>query len=125
MGKPNWGYNPRSNRWEVRGKGGDLRFTIPDTNTPLGQILHIVGSSGAIAMNATYGRLIGTITGMSQLLRGDVVMATPRITVPTYGIAGFAVPSNTLLNFYAQDTTGVATGTIPALSWDVLVVRKV
>ncbi len=122
--RPGIHYNSVSNRWEILGKGGALRFTIPDTNSPIGQILHMVGSSAALAMTATYGRVIGTIAGMTSVRRGDVIMATPRITVATYGITGFAVPSNSLVNFYAQETTGLATGTLASLSWDVLVVSK-
>ncbi len=123
--RPSMVYNSATARWEVRGRGGALKFTVPDTNTALGQILHIVGSSAALAVDATYGRVVGTIAGMTDVLRGDVVMATPRISVATYSLCGFAVPSNSLVNFYAHDPTGVATGTLPSLSWDVLVVRKV
>ncbi len=122
--RPSMVYNSVSARWEVRGRQGALKFTVPDTNTAIGQILHIVGSSAALAMAATYGRIVGTIAGMTDVLRGDVVMATPRISVATYSLTGFAVPSNSLVNFYAHDTTGLATGTLPSLSWDVLVVRK-
>lgn len=115
--RPSIWYNSEANRWEVRGKGGGLITTLPDTSQALGQIRRFVGSTAAI--NAGIASLsVATLTGASgNVNRGDFVFVTAKTSNLQGGHVAVSVPSNDLVLL-------TIFGSLPAMGWDVVSIRS-
>ena len=124
--RPSMVYNSVTNRWEIRGKGGDLKFAIDDANSgPILKIFSFVGSSPAIGSIGWNLGLVATISGATSLLRGDKVICDPRPPIlanNNMAFSHFQVPSNAVLSFLVH-AIGTVGGSLPATGWDVLAFR--
>ena len=114
--RPSIWYNGEANRWEVRGKGGGLITTFPDTSQAIGQIRRFVGSTAAVAVGLA-SMSVATLTGASGNVNlGDFVFVTAKTQNINGGCIGVSVPSNNLalLTIF---------GSLPAMGWDVMAIR--
>lgn len=118
MGKANIYYNPRQNRWEIRGKGGTLLKTITDDSNPTGIVRTFVGSTAAI--NAGIASLsVATLAGASGKVQlGDLVFVTAKTQNTKGGHVAVSVPSNDLVLL-------TVFGSLPAMGWDAYVIRPI
>ena len=127
MGRPSINYNPRTNRWEVIGKGGVLQFAVDDGNTgkPI-KMFYFVGSSPAIGSIGEQLGLVATISGGAGLQIGDIIFANPRppiLAASKMAFSNFQVPSNDILSFVVH-AVGTAGGSLSATGWDVFAIRS-
>lgn len=122
--RPSITYNAVANRWEVRGKGGVLRFAIPDNSNAVGKITALVGSNAALSSLGSCSVTIGSIavTGVGT---ADAVIATPRVALPTnVAVGGFRVSGNDNINFHAINTAIAVVASYPAMGWDIVAIRR-
>lgn len=124
MGRPSLEYNARSNRWEVRGKGGTLRFAVDDASNPLGRVIAGVGSNAAIAAVGSYSTAIGSIQ-LVGVAAGDAIIATPKVAMPTnLSVGGFFVSGANNINFSVINPDIDTVGSMPAMGWDIIAIRR-
>lgn len=125
MGQAGFRYNPISNRWELRGKGGRLIRAFDDGNqgVPLKEMI-LVGSSLNTGVGS-HATAVATIAiSNNPLLRGDVVYGNSIAALPSnMGVGGFVVPSNGLLHVTVVNPVD-ATATLTARGWDLYAIRK-
>jgi len=124
MGQPNIHYNSVTARWEFRGRGGALRFTLDDTQPAgVGKIYAAVGSNVAFDVGS-YAVAVGSIP-LTGVAAGDMVWGTPKATFPAnIGIVGFYVSGANNVNVSAVNAAGIA-GSYPAMGWDMFAIRRV
>lgn len=112
MGQPGWAYNSRSNRWELRGKGGDLKLAIGDaTRNPILNTTSFMGTSAAIDIGTIgifHTSVLGSIGNAKGLNFHDRVIGVPGTAFPAAaGITGFRVPTTDTLNVLITGSIGV------------------
>ena len=124
MGRPIIYYNGRASRWEVLGKGGILKEAFDDADNAIIRKIKFVGTVGGIAAVGTLAMAIGTITGATGLLPGDVIFGVPKAALGgNVGLGGFHVPTNNTLNVYIQNVSGLSAGSLPATGFDIAALR--
>lgn len=126
MGRPRIKYNSVSNRWEIRGKAGELKFAVDDGNVgvPI-RFISFVGTTPAVASMNFNVPIVATISGASDLQRNDKVFGLPRNALAVgnaVGISHFHVPSNSLLHVTLH-AIGTAAGSLSAMGWDIFAIR--
>ena len=142
MGKANWFFNSRDNKWELRGRFGTEIFHASDQEAKFPNSLEVVGTltigggqaltrfgmlSGTIGGIAAIGSAavaVGTITGMTGLAVGDKCMIIPKAALAgNVGIVGAYVPTTNTLNAYIANTKPDSAGSLPHSGVDVLYFR--
>lgn len=124
--RPSIEYNSVNNRWEVKGKGGSLKFAVEDggSATPR-RFIRFVGSTPAVASMNFNVPIVATISGAGDLLLNDIVFGHPRNALAVgnaVGISNFHVPSNAILNVTLH-SIGTASGSLSAMGWDIFAIR--
>ena len=123
--RPSINYNPVTNRWEIRGKGGVLRFAVDDASNPIGKITAALGSNAALASIGSYSVKVGSIaiTGVGT---ADAVFATPRVALPSnVFVGGINVSGNGNINFSAINMNAAVIASMPAMGWDIIAIRRI
>ena len=95
-------------------------MAVDDAQSAPTKVVSWVGSSAAIAACGSLA-LAGTITGAVGLAVGDKVFANPKVALAAQVLGGFHVPAANTVNFYVATPNGI--GSMPAMSWDVFVIR--
>lgn len=117
--RPSWHYVSASNRWELRGKSGKLRLAVNDNDFMYGKV--IVGSNAAIDVGTDPGVASIPVIGV---LSGDIVIANPIGSLsPGLSISPARVTGTNNINVYVVNTDDATTASLPAMGWDVHVIK--
>ena len=114
--KPSMEYNERANRWELRGKGGNVKFAIGDESQSVSGFLQVVGTSAAVAAS-TQGTIAISSKQAGIIKAQDILVLTPGTLFPiTAGIAYARCPVDEVVNF-------AVTGSIGVMNWRILAIK--
>ena len=143
--RPSLKYNSINQRWEIRGKGGEVKASFGDDgNIKLPQTLE-VGETGdkvskiygfvatlvdvlAVASGAlgigTLQSVTGSGVGCSELAIGDIVFGIPKVAPDSIVLGGFYVPTTSTLNVYAHTVGEDQGGSLAAgTAFDIIAIR--
>ena len=144
MARPRIKYNPRSQQWELRGKGGAIKATFQDdgdnqllgnlevglTSDKMSKLYGFVATLSAAVAVASGALGVGTLqsstgsgVGCSELAVGDMVFGVPKVSLATVGLAGFRVPTTSTLNVYLHTIGEDAGGSLAACGFDMVAFR--
>ncbi len=144
--KPSIKYDSRSNRWEIRGKGGALKAAFGDdgnvkvienlevgeTGDKITKLYAFVATlsaavavpSGAVGIG-TLQSSTGSGVGCSELAIGDMVFGQPiaDLTTPNVGISGFSIPTTNTLNVFLTSPAVNNVGSLIATGFNIVAFR--
>lgn len=138
MAKSSLDFNPRTNRWEVKGRNGDIELAFGEgglyskagvkagsSGTTMGQIRKLTGTLPATNVGSAAGAVV-TITGMTGLAIGDMVFITPKVafTDANLGIGAVRIPTTNTLNVTLINHRAATAGSTAAIGVDVLAFRS-
>ncbi len=142
--RPSLKYNSINNRWEIRGKGGDLKASFGDnsetelvklqvgaTGDTFSKVYGFVATmaaaldvgSGALGI-ATLQSLTGSGVGCAELAIGDFIMGVPKTALDSVVVTGFHIPTTNTLNAYVHTLGEDAGGSLAVIGFDIVSLRK-
>ena len=128
-------WNQVSKRWELKGKGigspalwaNDGGIGVPGLTLGAGRVSLIQKITGTIPLTnvGTVASVTATLTGMTGVAIGDIVIPTVKSTGLVAGVSldGAWVPTTNVVNIKLNNVSLSTGGSQSALGVDVLVIR--